>query len=221
MGFPRLRVPPWQAVLRSYAVALTFLVLFAVSDLAVGALPAKQQDAVLLWASTNVANLHHHPELALIASAFLSQGSLLAWLPLTALAMFGANRAVGNLRLAVVCAAGHVVGTLVSEGIVDYRIDQHDLPGSWAHIYDVGPSYVVVSAIVIAVMFGSWPARVAALLDFTLLVFVGDIFRGLTSLHVAAIGHLTALVTAAILGVVLRLTRRLPDRRGSETSVPT
>jgi hypothetical protein len=48
--------------------------------------------------------------------------------------MFGANRALGNWRLAVVCAA--------------------------AHIIDIGPSYVVVSAIVAGVMYGSWLARV-------------------------------------------------------------
>ena len=221
MGIARPSLPPFRTVLQRYGVALTFLALFLVSQLVVDALPPRQQTATLLWASTNVANLHHHPVPALIVSAFVSQGSLLAWLPLTALAMFGANRAMGNLRLAVVCAAGHVIGTLVSEGIVGYRIDHHDLPRSAAHIFDVGPSYVVVSAIVVAVLFGSWTAKVAALADFAMLVFAGGIFTGLTALDVPAIGHLTALMTAAILGVALRLTQGIPDRRGSETSVPT
>jgi hypothetical protein len=70
----------------------------------------------------------------------------------------------------------------------------------------VGPSYVVVSAIVIAVVCGTWLARVAAALDFAVLVLGGHIFSGLSHLDVSAVGHLTAMVTAAA-GVTLILAR--------------
>ena len=70
----------------------------------------------------------------------------------------------------------------------------------------MGPSYVVVSAIVIAVVCGTWLARAAAALDFALLVFGGRIFSGLSHLDVSAVGHLTAIVTAAA-GVTLILAR--------------
>jgi len=61
----------------------------------------------------------------------------------------------------------------------------------------VGPSYVVVSAIVIALMCGTWLARVLAAIDFAVLVFGGQIFSGLSHLDVSAVGHLTAMITAA------------------------
>jgi membrane associated rhomboid family serine protease len=71
----------------------------------------------------------------------------------------------------------------------------------------VGPSYVVVSAIVVALAFGSWPARVAAAADLAVLVFGGHIFAGLTSLDVAAVGHVTALAVAAVLLIWVRRAR--------------
>ena len=191
-----------------YAAAAVFLVLFAIGGLVTTLLSPPESAALRLWASTNVASLQHHPVPALVLSAFLPSGSPFAWLAPIALTMFGANRAVGTARLALICAAGHLIGTGVSEGIVAYRVDHGSLPPAWSHISDVGPSYVVVSAIVVAVMFGSWLTRVTALAVFAVLVFVSHIFAGLTSLHVAAVGHLTAIVTAAALGLVLALKRR-------------
>jgi hypothetical protein len=74
------------------------------------------------------------------------------------------------------------------------------------YLLDVGPSYVVVSAIVLGLAFGSWPARLAAAVDLALLVLVGRIFAGLTSLDVAAVGHTTAIAVAA--GCVLVIWAR-------------
>jgi hypothetical protein len=121
--------------------------------------------------------------------------------------MFGANRALGNWRTALVCAAGHVIGTLVSEGIVAYRVSRGLLPAPDRYLVDVGPSYVVVSAIVVALLYGSWPARAAAALDLAPLVAVGNIFGGLSQLSVSAVGHVTAMIVAAVLGSVLALRR--------------
>jgi len=191
-----------------YAAAAVFLILFAIGGLVTTLLSPRESAALRLWASTNVASLQHHPVLALVLSAFLPSGSPLAWLAPIALTMFGANRAVGTARLALICAAGHLIGTGVSEGIVAYRLDHGSLPPAWSHIPDVGPSYVVVSAIVVAVMFGTWLTRVTALAVFAVLVFVSHIFAGLTSLHVTAVGHLTAIVTAAALGLVLAVRQR-------------
>ena len=102
--------------------------------------------------------------------------------------------------------AGQVAGTVVSEGIVGYRVRAGQLPAADRYLTDVGPSYVVVSAIVIAVVCGTWLARGAAALDFAVLVFGGHIFAGLGHLDVSAVGHLTAPVTAAA-GVTLILAR--------------
>lgn len=193
----------YRLLVARYTVAATFLLLVAAGDAVIALLGPHQVAAVRLWASTNVINLHHHPIPALALSAFLASQSPVAWLALIAFAMFGANSALGNPRLVLVCTAGHVIGTAVSEGIVAYRINHGALASSSAHILDIGPSYIVVAAIGAAVVFGSWPARAGAITVFATMVFVGHIFAGLTSLNVAAVGHLTAIVTGIVLAVML------------------
>jgi hypothetical protein len=202
---------------RRYAVASSFLAGYLAVTVADSLLSPPARSAFAAWASTSVANLEHHPAGSLVLSAFIAEGSAYTWLALIALAMFGANRGLGNGRTAVVCAAGHVIGTLVSEGIVAYRVGQGVLPPSYRHILDIGPSYVVVSAIVVALVSGSWPARAAAGLDLAVLVFAGRIFSGLSHLDVAAVGHLTALLVAAS-GMMLiraRRARRVQREPGS------
>lgn len=104
-------------------------------------------------------NLRQHPAGCLAASAFVTEDSWLAWPALIALALFGANGVLGNWRTVVLCAAGHVTGTLASEGIVDYRVAHGLLPAADARILDVGPSYVAVSAATAALLYGSRWAR--------------------------------------------------------------
>jgi hypothetical protein len=197
-----------RTLLRRYAVASLYLAAFVLAELVDAALPERDQAAVMRWASTNVANLHHDPVGSLMASAFIPAESAAVWPVLIALALFGANRALGNWRTALVCGAGHVIGTLVSEGIVAYRVAHGLLPTADLHILDIGPSYVVVSAIAVAMLYGSWPARIAAALDFAVLVFGGHIFAGLSQLNVAAVGHATAIVVAVLLGSLLAWQRR-------------
>ena len=169
---------------------------FGVAGLVYGLLDPAAQARLVAWASTNVANLEHEPLLPLLVSPFVAPGYLVTWPVLIVLAMFGANRALGNGRTVLVCLAGHVIGTLVSEGIVAYRVDAGQLSAASRHLTDVGPSYVVVTAVVVALAFGTWLARALAAVDLVILVFPGDIFGGLSQLDVAAVGHLTAMLTA-------------------------
>ena len=201
-----------RAVLGRYAVAWAYLACYLVAELVFVLLTPHAQAALTAWASTSVANLEHEPVGPLVVSAFVGPGYLLAWPVLIALALFGANRALGNAATALTCVAGHVFGSLVSEGIVAYRVDAGQLPPADRYLTDVGPSYVVVSAIVIAVICGTWLARVAAALDFAVLVFGGDIFGGLSHLEVAATGHLIAIITAAgcVTLILLRRGRLAP-----------
>ena len=206
--------PVPRTVFTSYAVAWLYLAGFIAVQVAYAALSPHDQAAVLGWASTNVHNLRHHPVGSLVASAFVTQTFATAWPALIALAMFGANRVLGNWRTALVCAAGQVTGTLVSEAIVGYRVSRGLLPAADRYLIDVGPSYVVVSAIVVALLYGSWLARAAAALDLALLVFVGNIFGGLSDLDVAAVGHVTAMTVAAAVGSLLVWQRgRLQRKR--------
>jgi Rhomboid-like protein len=189
-----------------YAFACAYLACYLVTEVVYVLLSPSGQTALTAWASTDVANLEHEPVGPLVLSAFIGPGYFVIWPVLIALAVFGANRALGNIRTALICVAGHVVGTVVSEGIVAYRVDAGQLPVADRYLTDVGPSYVVMSAIVIAVVCGTWLARAAASVAFAVLVFGGHIFSGLGHLDVAAVGHLTALVTAAA-GLTLILVR--------------
>ena len=200
-------------MLRRCAFAWAYLGCYLAAELVWVLLTPRAQATLTAWASTNVANLEHEPIGPLVLSAFVGPGYLLVWPVLIALAVFGANRAFGNSRTALICVAGQVIGSLLSEGIVAYRVDVGQLPVTDRYLTDVGPSYVVVSAIVIAVVCGTWLARATAALDFAVLVVGGHIFGGLSRLDVSAVGHLTALTTAAaaVMLTVARQRRTVPE----------
>ena len=191
------------AHLRRYAVAWGYLAAFTAVDITLTLLPADRALAVQQWASTNIVNLRHDPLGSLVVSAFVPGEEFSAWPFLIAIALFGANRVLGNRRTLLVCAAGHVLGTVVSEGIAAYRISTGQLPQSAAHIIDIGPSYVVVAALTVAILYGPWLIRILATIDLLLLVLFGGIFDGLTTLQVAAVGHTTSILTSAALGSLL------------------
>jgi hypothetical protein len=199
-------------ILARYGFACAYLACFVAAELLYTLLNPDAQARLIAWASTNVANLEHEPVGPLLVSALVTPGYFAVWPVLIALALFGANRALGNLRTALVCLAGHVIGSLVSEGIVAYRVNAGQLDAANRHLTDVGPSYVVASAIVIALACGTWLARALAAVDLVILVFPGHIFGGLSQLDVSAVGHLTAMLTAAA-ATALILTRR--NRRAS------
>lgn len=204
-----------RTLLTRYAVAWCYLVAVIIAQLSYLLLSQPERDALLRWASTNIDNLEHDPVGSLVASAFFPTSSFTAWPILIALALFGANHVLGNWRTALTCLAGNVIGTYVSEGILWYRIVHAELPDADRLILDVGPSYVVVSAIAVALLYGTWLARLAAALDLILLTFVGQIFAGLGELRLAAVGHVTALAVGAILGGALVWQRRVSARRAA------
>lgn len=204
-GMPPLALGP---LLRRYAVAWGYLAAYCAAEIGYALLSPADQRAVLHWASTSVHNLTHHPVGCLVSSAFIPTGFEAAWPFVIALALFGANHVLGNWRTFLTCAAGHIIGTLVSEGIIAYRVNHGTLPGADRYLVDVGPSYVVVAAIAVGLLWGTWLIRGAAALDLALLTFVGEIFAGLGHLSLAAVGHLIALITGAVVGSALLWQRR-------------
>src|SRR5262245_18476560 len=76
----------------------------------------------LAWASTNLDNLSDHPAAAMIASAFLTTGTVIGWLLLAFVGLAAAAAALGPLRAALLVIAVHVFATLVSEGLLALRI---------------------------------------------------------------------------------------------------
>jgi hypothetical protein len=199
--------------LRRHWFALTFLALLVVTEIAVAVLPPVRQAGVAAWASTSVTNLQHHPAGALVASAFVNADHPLVWPALASMGLFGADRVLRPARAAVLCVLAHVAGTLISEGIVAYRVRAGGLPSAALSQVDVGSSYVVVAALVVAVLAGTWPARTVALAG--LLTVLPFLFAGLSRLEVSAVGHTVSLAIGAVgaCRIVLRHRRRRTPAR--------
>jgi hypothetical protein len=191
------------------APGLVYPLLLGVATAALVAQPPGRQDQWRQWASTNVDNLQRNPLGSLVVSAFFAEGDLIAWMVLGAVGLCGLVWVAGPTRTAVLCMVGHVVGTMVSEGIVAARVAGGDLPDAARRVVDVGPSYVVVTALVACVLYGTLVVRLVGALGFALLA--PSLFDGLSSLEVSAVGHVTAIAVAALLGWWLV---RPPRRRG-------
>jgi len=189
-------------------VAWVYLAGCCVAEIIYALVSHHDQQAILAWASTNVHNLPRNPIGCMIVSAFFPAASPLDWPGLIALTVFPANGIMGNWRTVLVCGTGHVIGTLVSEGVLWYQIVHGTMPASDRFIIDVGPSYVVVTAIAVCLVWGSWLSRASAGLAFLLLIFVGQIFAGITNLALSPVGHATALFTGLTFGSLIVWRRR-------------
>ena len=91
---------------RRYGFACAYLACYLIAEVVYAVADPHAQAALTAWASTNVANLEHEPVGPLVLSAFVGPGYLLAWPVIIALALFPANRALGNARTALICVAG-------------------------------------------------------------------------------------------------------------------
>ena len=200
---------------RRFAFAWAFAGMYGVSAIVYTALTPHAQAVMVSWSSTNVHNLRTEPAGPLLASAFIPGHPAIGWIPVIILAMFTASTVLGNTRTALVVGAGHVIGTLVSEGILAARVADGSMPGNARFIVDVGPSYAVVSALAVTMLYAAWWYAAAAGACFA--GMAGNLFGGLSHLDVSAVGHLTAVSAGIVLGGLLlrrggpRL-RPAPDR---------
>jgi len=197
-----------RGALARHATAWLFLAGVCAAEITDDLLPSRDRATLLAWASTSVHNLEHHPIGCLVASAFFPASILIAWPAVIAIAMFAATSVLGAWRTALTCAAGQIIGTGVSEGIVAYRVANGSLPPADRFLLDVGPSYVVMAAIAVALRYGGSLARAAAAVDLILLIFIGQVFAGLSRLEVAPVGHLTALLTGGVAATLLAWHQR-------------
>lgn len=189
-----------------YGPAVAYAAGLAVAGLLLGLQAPATRTRWLGWASTNLANATTHPLRALVVSAFVSDGDVVWWVPLALVALGTVGVTFGAWRTAVLVGAAHVLGTVVSEGIVAYRVASGDLPSSYRFLVDVGPSYVVVAALAAGIAYARWPGRLLCAAGFAILA--PDLFGGLFRLEVSAVGHVTAIVVALATGGGYVLARR-------------
>jgi hypothetical protein len=170
--------------------------------------PARRQQC-LAWLSTDLHNLATHPVGSLLGSALVCEGDLLAWLVLALAGLTGLGLRIGARAAAGLVLAVHVLATLVSQGVVALRIAGGQLPGSARVMSDVGPSYLVVAALIGALVYGPVLGRVLGGVGFALLA--PSLFGGLTRLEVSAMGHLASIVLAVLLGGLVARRQGTPD----------
>lgn len=204
------------SIIRRYPVPVVFVAaLSAVSAVYLYVLGPAGRRSLITATSTNIAGLRTDPLGTLAASAFIAESAHWAWVLLAVAGLFPLAHRLGNLRALLVVACAHVAGTLVSEGVLAWRISAGEAPASMRLLDDVGPSYVIVAALVVTAVYGPVPGRrpyglfdragrwwrLAAAAG---LVFVApSLLSGLGHLDVAAVGHVVATTTGLTLGWAL------------------
>jgi hypothetical protein len=141
-------------LLRRLIPAVGYAAMLAVASEALATLSEVGQTRWLEWSSTNLANLGTHPVAAMVVSAFLAQGYVTVWVVLAILGIGVTGLALGAWRTVALIGSAHVLGTLISEGVLWYQISTGAAPVAQERILDVGPSYVVISALVAGILFG-------------------------------------------------------------------
>jgi hypothetical protein len=199
---------------------LFIMALCAVSSVYAYGLEPPDQRSFIASTATNLVNLRTDPLGTLIASAFVSEATPWIWIGFASVGLFPLVHRFGNLRALLLVGAAQVIGTLISEGVLAWQISTGVVPGSMRFLDDVGPSYVIASALIATILYGPEPAvrtarhghwlfdriasrwwRVGALAG--LAVLTPHLFGGLNHLDVAAVGHLVALITGACVGLLL------------------
>jgi len=178
--------------------------------------PGPVRDAWVASLSTNLTNLADHPVRSLLGSAFVTDdGTVVSWVVLAFVGLGAAGEALGNVRLVALLASGHLLGTLVSESVLDAQIRAGTMPVADRLIVDVGPSYVIAPALVLGLLLcPGVVGRAASGLGFALLV--PHLFGGLSRLEVSSVGHVVAIGVALLAGPTLAADRRT-RRTGLQT----
>jgi hypothetical protein len=197
-----------RVLLRRLPLSCALFVSLGAAELVYSRLPAGSKDSVSAWASTNVHRLSHEPLGPLVVSGFVVEQHRLLWLALAGAASVAVELRLGWLRSLLVLVSAHVVGTLLSEGILWLRVQRGDLPLSALRIDDVGPSYLVVGLLGAAVVLGPGRVRCAAVL--VLGVLSPGLLEGVTSLDVTALGHIIAVATGSAVAYWVSRTRPGP-----------
>jgi len=200
---------------RRVPVTVGFVALLAAAEIGYALLARPDATRLAAWASTNVDRLRTEPIGPMVVSAFVVEDHPFAWLAVAAVAFALVEWRVGWWRALAPAVAAHVLGTLVSEGIVWWRVDDHALPASALYQLDIGASYVVVGVLAVAIVVAPRAGQIVA--AGLLLALAPALLDGTSTLAVPAVGHLTAAAVGFTSGAGLRRNARIagcwPGRR--------
>jgi len=144
---------------------------------------------------------------AFVASAFIPQQSAGVW-PFFALSLFSVVALLGARRAVLVLAGVHIGVSVATEGLVWWRIHHGTLPASDAHMWDTGPSYLVVAALTIAIATAR-PVWLRVVWAVCLAGAAPGLLEGIDHADYTAIGHVLSFALGIV--VVVRTRRALSD----------
>jgi hypothetical protein len=156
--------------------------------------------AVLTSSSTDLDHLQRVPWLVLPASSLWSGDHVGYWVIVVLLCVGALEVVRGPVVTLLTGLTAHVIGTLVSEGILAIRIAAGELSSSARHLQDVGPSYIVAAcaaAVIASPRSHRW-LRLACGLCLVPLVVTAFDFSDAS--QVAAIGHAVSMLIGASVG---------------------
>ncbi|MGB3697888.1 MAG: rhomboid-like protein [Gordonia sp. (in: high G+C Gram-positive bacteria)] len=134
--------------IRSAPITYSWLVVLLVTTVVQHRVSPRRLERILGHRSTNIENLLHDPLRAIFGSLFWLDGAY--WLPyLIGFTIFlaTAERWLGAWRFVAVGLAGHLLATLISQGLVGAAIDRGRANPSLAYAVDVGVSYFMAAII--------------------------------------------------------------------------
>jgi len=178
----------WTYV-RSAPGTYVWLAILFVTTVALHHMSPEFEEEFLRQRSTNIHELSSNPVRVLVASAMWIDGG--RWLPYVVLySLFHApaERWLGTSRWLAVCAAAHVLATLISEGALLWGIRHGMAPESAVNTLDIGVSYALAG--VAAVLVYRIPAPWRYVYGFVvLLVYAVPLVTGRTFTD---LGHFTS-----------------------------
>lgn len=185
--------------MRAHDVAVAYAVLVVVTTLLIFRLPDTRSAAVVLDASTNLANLRAQPVRVLLASAFVVSSPWGLWVLPVVVATYGAaQRWVGRAATVLLALLGHVFATLLVGVLLAAGIARRQLDHRLAHQPDVGVSYGLATVLGLLVFRLPPPLRrrvvAGATAVLVLSLVLDETFTGL--------GHLVAWGTGLAVGLV-------------------
>ena len=186
-----------------YALSLT--VAAVVED----TISAEHLRRLMDWCSTNLANIRPsgHPVEAFVASAFIPQESAGVW-PLFALSLFSVVAVLGARKTVLLLGGVHIGVSMVTEGLVWWQIHHGTLPWSEAHMWDTGPSYLVVTALTVAIAVAR-PLLLRVVWAACLVGAAPSLLEGIDHADYTAIGHVLSFSIGLI--TVLHMRRTLSE----------
>jgi hypothetical protein len=161
--------------------------------------PPARRAWVLAASSTNIVHLEHVPWRVLPASSIWSGDPIGWWVVATLLCLGALEMVRGPVVTIVTGLVAHVVGTLVSEGVLAIRIAAGELSSSGRQLLDVGPSYVVASCAAAVIASPRAPRALRIGCAVTIVPLYVAAFDFTDDGQVATIGHAVALTVGALI----------------------